>query len=234
MPASFEPHSAHTSAAPDATKAVVGLQRRDTDRVASNVGLPEAIVEPILVTYRSVGIGLFGVVMRFAGMPLEKIALFLNSSQVSGKSPFQKALKLTFQEGYLAPYRVVGPASITAWFFQYSVMGFAFQFCDHGLSKLLDVQPVYYGDEIMQPPVQEEVSTQYRLKSTIKTLVAPLLSATLESMVSNRAEVQRYYGPDKFKVVQQGLKLNPLAKGAGFGVAFAPNMMRNLSTSQIH
>lgn len=220
MPESVEDKPGHASSAK--------TQRRDT-LMASQMRLPEHLTESILVTYRSAGIGVFGVVMRFAGMPLEKIALFLNSSQVSGKGPFRQAIHLTFQGGYLAPYRVVGPASITAWFFQYSVMGFAFQFCDHTLSRILDVNPVYYGYEIMQPPIQEEVSIEYRLKSMFKTLAAPMLSATLESMVSNRAEVQRYYGPEKFKVIQEGLKINRFAKGAGFGVAFAPNMMRNLS-----
>lgn len=58
--------------------------------------------------------------MRFSGMPLEKIALVMNSSQVSGKGQFRQAIKLTFQDGALAPYRVVGAASLTAWFLQYS------------------------------------------------------------------------------------------------------------------
>lgn len=100
----------------------VELQRRDTDLVADRVGLPYSIAEPALVTYRSVGIGIFGVVMRFSGMPLEKIALYMNSSQVSGKGQLQQAVRLTFREGALAPYRVVGSASLVAWFFQYSVM----------------------------------------------------------------------------------------------------------------
>ena len=60
--------------------------------------------------------------MRFVGMPLEKIALYMNSSQVSGQGQFQQAIRLTFVEGALAPYRVVGPSSLTAWFMQYSVM----------------------------------------------------------------------------------------------------------------
>jgi hypothetical protein len=98
------------------------LQRRGTDLVAQRVGLPYSVAEPALVTYRSVGIGIFGVVMRFSGMPLEKIALYMNSSQVSGRGQLQQAMKLTFRDGLLAPYRVVGSASLVAWFFQYSVM----------------------------------------------------------------------------------------------------------------
>ena len=100
------------------------IQRRGTDLEAEATDLPLSVVEPILVTYRSAGIGAFGVVMRFAGMPLEKIALYMNSSQVSGRNQFAKATRLTFSEGMIAPYRVVGPASILAWFLQYSVMGF--------------------------------------------------------------------------------------------------------------
>ena len=107
-------------------------QLLSTSALVAQLGLPWAVADPALVTYRSVGIGLFGVLMRFAGMPLEKIALFMNSSQVSGKGQFRQAIRLTFREGALAPYKVVGGASLTAWFLQYSVMGFAFQLVDHG------------------------------------------------------------------------------------------------------
>ena len=89
--------------------------------------LPESVESTVLVTYRSVGLGLYGAIMRYAGMPLEKIALFMNSSQVSGKNQLRQAIQLTFQDGqqrsFLAPYKVVGPASGVAWFLQYSVMG---------------------------------------------------------------------------------------------------------------
>jgi hypothetical protein len=211
-------------------KTKVNLQKRDTDLVADIVGLPIAIAEPTLVTYRSVGIGLFGVVMRFGGMPLEKIALYMNSSQVSGKGQFGQAIKLTFKEGALAPYRVVGPASLTAWFFQYSVMGFAFQFFDHSLSKLLDVKPVYYGHELMQPPVEEDASLDYRLKSTFKTALSPMLAAAMETKVSNRAEVQRYFGKEQFARIERSLRMNPMAKAVG--PAFTPCVMRNLIMCQ--
>src|SRR5210317_156294 len=108
--------------------------------------LPSDLKNSILVAYRSIGIGTFGVVMRYAGMPLEKVALYMNSSQVTGKHQFRQSIKLTFQKGMLAPYKVVGPASLVAWFMQYSVMGLAFQFFDHALSKALGVKPVIYGD----------------------------------------------------------------------------------------
>jgi hypothetical protein len=206
------------------------VQRRDTEIEEEGVGLPHWFAEPTVVIYRSVGIGIFGVVMRWSGMPLEKIALYMNSSQVSGKGQFRQALKLTFKDGILAPYKVVGPASVTAWFFQYSVMGFAFQFFDRTLSNMLGVKPVYYGSELMQPPVEEEVSLEYRLKSTFKTALSPMLAAALETKVSNRAEVQRFFGREQFQVIERSLKMHPLRRVAG--PAFAPCMMRNFIMCQ--
>jgi hypothetical protein len=41
-------------------------------------------------------------------------------------------------------------ASLSAWFMQYSVMGVAFQFFDQSLSQLLQVQPMYYGKQLME------------------------------------------------------------------------------------
>jgi hypothetical protein len=190
-----------------ATPLPVSTPNPSRDRVEDEVSLvcPQehhahfhALVQPALVGYRSVGIGLFGATMRYLGMPLEKIALYMNSSQVStnsGISPLRQALRLTFADGYLAPYRVVGPASITAWFLQYSVMGVAFQFFDQALSAALQVRPMYYGRELMEPP--EEVAAEHAsrpLREAVKLLAAPALAATLESLVSNRAEVQRYFG----------------------------------------
>mmetsp|Transcript_22226 Transcript_22226/g.61935 ORF Transcript_22226/g.61935 Transcript_22226/m.61935 type:complete len:359 (-) Transcript_22226:1548-2624(-) len=206
------------------------LQRRDTDLVAEQAGLPLSIAEPTLVTYRSIGIGMFGVVMRFAGMPLEKIALFMNSSQVSGSGQLQQAARLTFKDGMLAPYRVVGPASITAWFFQYSVMGLAFQFFDHGLSNLLGVKPVYYGNELMLPRLEDETSATDNIKYGFKTLVSPIFSAAIETKVSNRAEVQRFFGLEKFASIEKSMNARSLSRVAG--PAFAPGMMRNFIMCQ--
>jgi hypothetical protein len=94
----------------------------------SSPPLPDSLQSTILITYRSVGLGVYGALMRFAGMPLEKIALYMNSSQVSGNNQLRQAIQLTFQDGqrgksFLTPYKVVGPASGVAWFLQYSVMG---------------------------------------------------------------------------------------------------------------
>jgi hypothetical protein len=171
--------------------------------------------------------------MRFAGMPLEKIALFMNSSQVTGKNQFGQAVRLTFSGGALAPYRVVGPSSLVAWFMQYSIMGGAFQFFDRLLSKAFDVPPVIYGDQLMEEHVAATDATakkshdaSYQLKSTTKTVLAPLLSGSLESIVANRAEVQRYFGPTKFSALESQLAWNPISRL--FAPAFIANAMRNV------
>lgn len=202
-----------------------------SEETAADVGLPWSFAQPTLVAYRSVGIGLFGAVMRYAGMPLEKIALFMNSSQVSGSGQLGQAIKLTFKEGYMAPYRVVGPASLTAWFLQYSVMGIAFQFVDQTLSQLMGVRPVYYGKELMtRPEKHSNESLDYQLKFALKTVMSPILAASMESFVSNRAEVQRYFGPDKFAELEKMLAYNPLRRTAG--PAFVPSAMRNIIMCQ--
>jgi hypothetical protein len=196
-------------------------------------GIPTSIIQPTLVGYRSVGIGVFGAVMRYAGMPLEKIALYMNSSQVSGKNQFQQAIRLTFQDGMLAPYKVVGPASLTAWFMQYSVMGVAFQFFDQTLSNAMNVRPMYYGKELMEPPSENDHpdnSTAYQIRFGIKTVLSPIFAACLESGVSNRAEVQRFFGPKQFALLEQKLGYNAIMKAAG--PAFGVNAMRNVIMCQ--
>jgi hypothetical protein len=222
--------STSASSEPESSSRKAHIQRRDTELVANRVGLPVSIAEPTLVTYRSAGIGVFGVIMRFTGMPLEKIAVYMNSSQVSGKGQLGQAIRLTFKEGALAPYKVVGPASITAWFFSYSVTGFAFQFFDHGLSNLLGVEPVCYGHQLMSPPVKEDQAIDYRVKTAFKTLLSPMLAAALETKVANRADVQRYFGREKFAAIERSMALNPLSRAAG--PAFTPCMIRNLIMCQ--
>jgi hypothetical protein len=205
--------------------------KRCPDQLSAQSGLPVSIAKPTLVAYRSIGIGIFGATMRYCGMPMEKIALYMNSSQVSGKNQFAQAIRLTFAEGAMAPYRVVGTASMTAWFFQYSVMGVAFQFFDQTLSQLFGVRPMYYGEELMEPhvPVANE-PLDYQLRYGFKTIMSPMLAATLESKVSNRAEVQRYFGPTKYAEMMKGLKMGPL--GRAVGPAFLPGCMRNIIMCQ--
>ena len=86
------------------------LSKRHTQCLADDMGMPMEVAAPAMIVYRSTGIGIFGVVGRWVGMPLEKIALFMNSSQVSGSGQLGQAIKLTFEKGVTAPWRVVGPA----------------------------------------------------------------------------------------------------------------------------
>lgn len=205
--------------------------RYSSEEIAREIGLPMNIAQPALVGYRSVGIGVFGAVMRWGGMPLEKIALYMNSSQVSGTNQFGQAVRLTFKEGALAPYRVVGPASVTAWFMQYSVMGVAFQFFDQVLSNLFQVNPMYYGKELMEPaPERTHEPFSYRAKEGFKTVLSPVLAACLESYVSNRAEAQRFFGPKEFAVIEEKLAANTLKRAAG--PAFCANAGRNVIMCQ--
>ena len=155
----------------------------------------------------------------------------MNSSQVSGKGQFGQAIRLTFKEGALAPYRVVTGSSVTAWFFQYSVMGCAFQFFDQMLSQAMGVQPMYYGKELMEPaPAPSHESLSYRAKSAFKTVLSPICAACLESYVSNRAEGQRYFGPKEFAAIEKQLGANAFQRAAG--PAFAANVGRNVVMCQ--
>lgn len=203
---------------------------------ADELGLPWTVANPALVTYRSVGIGVFGAFMRFAGMPLEKIALYINSAQVqAGKGQFTQAVRLTFREGALAPYKVVGPSSLVAWFLQYSIMGVAFQIFDHSISAALGVEPVCYGRQLMEPNINKNDNTSpnsvdYQVRSATARLLSPILAATLESMVSNRAEVQRFFGPQQFAAISARLRPGIVARVAG--PAFLPNAMRNVIMCQ--
>lgn len=201
----------------------------------NDIMLSSELQDTILVAYRSLGLGTFGAIMRFAGMPLEKIALFMNSSQVTGKNQFAQSIKLTFEGGALAPFRVVGKASLVAWFMQYSVMGLAFMGFDQALSRVFGVAPVWYGDELMLPPPSSSqdgeennnrVDSTYQAKSAAKTILAPILAGSIESVVANRAEVQRYFGVSKFASIESKLGWNPIARLCG--PAFASNCMRNV------
>lgn len=104
-------------------------------------------------------------------------------------------------------------------------MGFAFQFVDHSLSELMGVKPVCYGQELMEPPTNEEQSAEYRAKSAVKAFISPFLAAALEAKVSNRAEAQRYFGKETFAQLESRLGRNLLARAAG--PAFLSSTMRN-------
>ena len=188
-----------------------------------------------LVIYRSVGLGGYGAALRFAGMPLERIALISNSTQIKKDAghPLRQAVRLAFQDGAFAPYRVVGRASIVAWFLQYSVMGFVFQSLDVLLSKTFGTERVPYGSQIMQKPPKEGdtgyIAGSERVKYVAKTSMVPMCAGAIESVVSNRAEVQRYYGIEAFGKIEKQLGSNPVARACG--PAFVANTMRNFVMS---
>ncbi|GKY96418.1 hypothetical protein MPSEU_000601300 [Mayamaea pseudoterrestris] len=225
-------HSSRRRPVPTTHSHHVRRQHIPSEVSARDLGVPWNVAQPALVAYRSTGIGFFGALMRYLGMPLEKIALYMNSSQVSGKGQFRQAIQLTFAEGALAPYRVVGPSSLTAWFMQYSVMGVAFQLVDQTLSNLMGVRPVYYGHQLMQPPDNDLVNAplSYQIKVAAKTLICPVISGCFESFVANRAEVQRYFGPVRFAEIESRLANNSFVRIAG--PAFAPNAARNIIMCQ--
>ena len=187
------------------------------------------------VAYRSVGCGIWGVALRVAGMPLEKIALFANSGQVSGANPLTQAVRLTFAQGVLAPYRVIGPASIIAWFLQYSSMSFVFQLADSALSLGLDVPRVAYGDDVQKAPAATPAAptptytsmapTALAAVKACKDVAAASVAGAVESAVSNRAEAQRHYGPAQLQQVEKRLGWGGAWRAAG--PAFAPNVSRN-------
>lgn len=209
---------------------------RSDDEAKEVDALPDSVESTFVVGYRSAGLGIYGAVMRYVGMPLEKIALFMNSAQVSGKNPLRQALDLTFQDGqkrsFLAPYKVVGPASGVAWFLQYSVMGMVFQVCDNSLSSALGIKPMHYGAQLMEDPKDDEKVSPDAVTTTkvcAKLVLAPVIAGTIESAVSNRAEVQRYFGLKKFCKIENSLKWNPISKYCG--PAFLANSSRNLIMS---
>ena len=148
----------------DSNKDATSTHEAKNTMIMSNNELQQSI----LVAYRSIGMGTFGAIMRYIGMPLEKIALHMNSSKVSGSNQFQQSIQLTFSDGLLSPYRVVGPASVVAWFVQYSIMSLSFQFFDRMLSNGLDVKRVWYGEELMLPPpsLSSSSSSSSSLKSS--------------------------------------------------------------------
>uniref|UniRef100_A0A7S4C4P1 Uncharacterized protein n=1 Tax=Chrysotila carterae TaxID=13221 RepID=A0A7S4C4P1_CHRCT len=188
---------------------------------------PSNTEQAALVVYRSAGLGLWGAALRYIGMPLEKIALYANSSQVTGTGQLTQAVRLTFQDGAFAPYRVVGRASIVAWFLQYSVMGFVFQSVDNLLSSALGCKQCYYGPQLMEAPSKAGSTAPPSEVALfgLKTAIAPILAGSIESGVANRAEVQRYYGLDKFSQIEARRGAGVLSRACG--PAFAANASRN-------
>ena len=103
---------------------VLSSQANNTNSMPLRREMPDSVSETIRLGYRSGGLSVYAVVVRYCTMPLEKIAMIMNSSQVSGRGQLSQAFSIAFSDGPLTPFKTVGSASIVAWFFQYSVMGF--------------------------------------------------------------------------------------------------------------
>ena len=203
-----------------------------TEEPAQFGTLDASLVVPAQMAYRSTGLGIYAVVVRFTTMPLEKLAMIMNSAQVSGEGQMRQALKIVFKDGLATPFRTVGPASIVAWFFQYSVMGFVFQLCDRSLSGALGVSQVAYGEQLMQPPPSkptEGIAVSEQAKAAVKAVLAPALAGAIESGVANRAECQRFWGMQKLAEVERALAWGPIARQCG--PAFMANASRNFVMS---
>lgn len=183
------------------------------------------------MAYRSTGLGIYAVIIRYITMPLEKGAMIMNSSQVGGSNQLSQAMRIVFADGPLTPFRTVKAGSVVAWFFQYSVLGFVFQACDRSLSAAMGVQQVPYGDQLMKPPPKNEtpISIVDSGKMLSKAVLAPFLSGIIESGVANRAEAQRFYGPEKLTKIEAKLKWGAVPRACG--PAFWSNVTRNFVMS---
>lgn len=107
-----------------------------------------------------------------------------------------------------------------------------FQIVDRTLSAAFDVPLMPYGSQLMEDPSLDDDEEQNMqrdslttLKQGIKIILAPAVAGVIESAVSNRAEVQRFYGISKFAQVENSLKWNPLSRLCG--PAFMANASRN-------
>lgn len=224
---------------------------------------PQWLVDGTEVTYRSSMLGVWGIVVRFAQMPLERLALIANSSKVdamperwgtqvysrarsrggqSSSSQLFRAARLVVQDGWLAPWRVVTARSCLAWFLQYSMIGAAFQVSDRMLSTALGLSPFAYGDELFDSVHDESeryeserfsedsgktIDSVYWTKVCSKALLAPTLAAIMESLVSNGAEVERFYGKEEFRRIVTATRAQRGTIGSLAGPAFTANVARN-------
>ena len=70
-----------------------------------------------------------------------------------------------------------------------------FQVCDNHLSSCFEVDPVVYGVELEQP---QALGPDPSAAKSVKDALAAFSAGAVESAVSNRAEAQRFFGPNKF------------------------------------
>lgn len=111
-----------------------------------------------------------------------------------------------------------------------------FQICDRAISTAMGVPIMPYGAQLMEDPDMNSTDQRKKQKSAtttmkqgIQIILAPAIAGTVESVVSNRAEVQRFYGISKFAQVEKSLKWNPFSRLCG--PAFIANSSRNFIMS---
>eukprot|EP00298_Acanthocystis_sp_HF-20_P026562 c4343_g1_i1.p1 GENE.c4343_g1_i1~~c4343_g1_i1.p1 ORF type:complete len:349 (+),score=143.31 c4343_g1_i1:113-1159(+) len=199
--------------------------------------LPSNIERAVLVSYRSIGLGLWGCGLRSLGMPLEKIALEANSGRVDGaKNQFKQAVIQVWARGWKDPFRCITSRSLTAWFLQYGLLGFTFQTIDFGLSKMFGLRPQIFGVELLKKDNnnndnnnEEKKKGENLILLVAKGMSAGVLAASIESFVANRAESQRHLGPQTLAKLSpplsQGTILQHLRHSAG--PSYIPNVARN-------
>ena len=57
--------------------------------------LDPSLLVPAQMSYRSTGLGFYAIAVRCCTMPLEKLAMIMNSAQVSGQGQMRQARSLT-------------------------------------------------------------------------------------------------------------------------------------------
>jgi len=203
--------------------------------------LPSELQRAVLVVYRSFGLGIWGCVLRSAGMPLEKVALEANSGRVSGNgSQLMQAIKQVYARGFADPFLCITTRSLRAWFLQYGMMGFTFQLLDIGLSRVLGVPSQPIGPQVF---MKQDTETSSSGKNSVdvglmifKGVAAPLLAGGVESFVANKAECERYLGPAQLSRVMgsKALATTVVSRVAfAAGPAFLPNMLRNFVMAEV-
>ena len=111
-----------------------------------------------------------------------------------------------------------------------------FQICDRTISAALNIPVMPYGSQLMEDPANDEIivdddenKTLTTMKQALKIILAPAIAGNIESVVSNRAEVQRFYGINKFAQIEKSLKWNPFSRLCAPG--FLANANRNIIMS---
>ena len=94
-------------------------------------------------------------------------------------------------------------------------MGFVFQTVDAALSVSLNTQRMPYGDQLMEPPVK---SSSFGVATAAQAILAPVTAGTIESVVSNRAETQRFWGLGKSAAIERQLGWSAFGKGVRAGL----------------